>query len=146
MPADQGNVNIAHEEFTLTLDKVIDGERPSYLPLKCKFQYFWDYPKNTGLAHLMTMNNGKANQLMLPLDPPELDFKTHDNFRVILGDVTFVDVIAVQLNMAGHGIKSAAAILGNAADNCAVATSDWDVEKYKPMLDFDVVDEPPLDR
>jgi hypothetical protein len=145
MASDQGNVGLTHEQFTLTLDRVIDGDPPSYLPLTCKFQYFWDFPKNEGLAHLMTMNDGKVNQIMLPLGiKDQLDFKTPKDFTAILGDDTRVEVIAVILDLKGHALRSAAAIVGTAANNTTLATCDWDEKELKPALDFNVVDEKPI--
>jgi hypothetical protein len=49
-------VGLAHEKFSLTLDKVIEHSGTDPTSLTCEFSYIYDFPRNLGYANLLAVN------------------------------------------------------------------------------------------
>ena len=67
-----GRVGLAHETFTLILDKVLryhDGPKE----LTLTFDYYWDFVRNVGLAHLDTVDGGSDAPLPITLHPAGIE-------------------------------------------------------------------------
>ena len=55
----QKHVGLAHEKFTLTLDKVIQHSGTDPTSLTCEFSYIYDFSRNLDHANLLTVNGAQ---------------------------------------------------------------------------------------
>lgn len=47
--------------FKLKLTRLYKGSIPALLNARCRFTYIWDFEKNTGLAHLISIDHCPVN-------------------------------------------------------------------------------------
>ena len=64
-----GRVGLAHETFTLVLDKVIEYDGTGPTSLTNKYDYTWNFVKDEGLSHLDTVDGNGDLPLPLTLHP-----------------------------------------------------------------------------
>lgn len=133
-------VGLAHESFTLTLDKIIhppsDTTQPSTLPssLECEFSYVWNFPRKTGSGYLLKVG---SVEMEIPLAPmgikDEIDFMSTEPSTVRLKDGSEVVLERVVLDLK-DGERMAAVVLvatggGNGVEGGKqeeiLATQNW---------------------
>lgn len=115
-----------HATFTVTLSQLLAGPAPVIKDAKCTFSYTWDFKRNMGLAHLISINDSPINITLHPLgisgilgfmsDIPPTPFQINGQtvviYRVIL-DIYLSDG------------ERAAAIMFNKDGSVIEATANW---------------------
>lgn len=118
---------LAHETFTLTLDKVLqNGTCPQKAKnASCVFTYIWDFPRNMGLAHLISIDGTDVNITLHPLG--------------ITGMLAFMsDMKPTTYNIGGQNVviyrvildlptggERQAGIMWNENGSCITTTNNW---------------------
>lgn len=113
--------------FTLTLSKLLQGASPVIANAKCEFTYIWDFTKNMGLAHLISIDNCAVNITLHPLGiAGTLDFMSDippTNY-VINGQRVVLNRIILDINLANNARSGA--IMFNNDGSVIEATDNFD--------------------
>jgi hypothetical protein len=118
-------VGLAHETFTLTLDKVLKQTDPPHpTSLQCEFSYYYNFPRKQGAATLISVNGARLGQMAQTGD---LAFASADMNEVNIasggaeGEKLYISRTVLKL---GGGARYAAVVLGRDGGT-VLATSNW---------------------
>ena len=114
--------------FTVTLSKLLKGQSPVIANAKCEFTYIWDFTKNTGIAHLNSIDNCIVNITLHPLGiAGYLDFMSdlqQPTSYVINGQRVVLNRIILDINLTNN--ERSAAIMFNNDGSVLEATDNFD--------------------
>ncbi len=120
----------SHDTFTLTLSHLIAGDAPVIKDAKCEFTYIWDFEKNMGLAHLVSIDDCVVNITLHPLGiQGQLDFMSDipPTPYVINGQRVVIYRVILDINPANNDRE--AAIMFNEDGSVIQSTPNFDSAK-----------------
>lgn len=123
-----GNIP-SHATFTLTLNKVYGGGAPVIRNAKCEFSYIWDFDKNMGLAHLISIDNCVLNITMNPIGLAGiLGFMAAIPPTPVVINGQRVVLYRIILNIYKNDGVRAAAVMFNNDGSCIEITDSWRIQ------------------
>ena len=118
-------VGLAHETFTLTLDKLLkQADQTHPTSLQCEFSYFYNFPRKQGSATLISVNGVRLGQMSQTGD---LAFSSADMNEVNIASAGAEEekvYISKSVLKLGGGARYAAVVLGRDGGT-VLATANW---------------------
>ena len=117
--------------FSLVLNRLLKGETFVIKNANCEFSYKWDFPKNMGLAELISINNCLVNIILHPTGiAGKLDFMSDisPTAYVINGQRIIIYRVILDIDLS-NDVRSAG-IMFNADGSCIEVTENFDSKHF----------------
>lgn len=112
--------------FTAVLSKLYSGSSPVIANAKCEFSYNWDFSKNMGLAHLISIDGCVQNITLHPIGiAGMLGFMSDIPPTPVVINGQRVVLYRIILDIYLNDGERAAAIMFNQDGSCIETTDNW---------------------